>query len=267
MSTGTIEPAALPGLAGRIAAALGTSLTVTDMYGPLGGPVYHRLTVHDTSEIPDLLTRLRGVSGPVLELACGSGRLTIPMLAAGHRVTALDLSASLLAELTRRLADPAARHLAQRLETVEADMFELDLGRTFRAAVLGTTTIGLVPPEVRPAFLRRVHDHLEPGGEFVLSLHPPAAAPTEAVHPMTTADAVDFLVEYQEPHLQRRRVAVLHLGREGRPLLLTSTVHTPDLDTLRQELSDAGFPAVEVHPVRRMAEGSPLFVLTARRPA
>lgn len=264
------EAVALPGLAGRMALALKDSLVVADMYGPLGGPVYHQLTVDDTSEIPDLLALLRGVSGPVLELACGAGRLTVPMLAAGHQVTGLDTSAALLAELHDRLSAPAARRLADRLETLEADMFSLDLGRTFDAAVLGTTTIGLVPPAVRPQFLRRVYEHLNPGGFFVVSLHPPAAREDggagESVHPVPTEDAVNFLIEYQEPDQERRHVAVLHLGNQGRPLLLTSTVHTPGLDTLREELSGAGFTVDPAHRARQASERSALSILIARRP-
>src|SRR5260370_41347447 len=47
---------------------------------------------------------LRG--GPLLELACGSGRLLLPLAQAGYEVTGVDTSASMLA-LARNALDTA----------------------------------------------------------------------------------------------------------------------------------------------------------------
>ncbi|MEV0449774.1 daptide-type RiPP biosynthesis methyltransferase [Streptomyces sp. NPDC050600] len=267
----------LAGLAGRISEALGRSLTVAELYGPLGGPVYHELTATDVNEVRDLLAVLRGRRGPVLELACGSGRLTVPLLTAGHQVTGVDTSRSLLSTLRARMADPAAERLACRLELVEADMCALGLDRTFDAAVLGTTTIGLVPPEVRPDFFRRVRDHLRPEGLFALSAHLPeeapgasaaggSAGPADTVRPLVTGGAVHFVIERSDGARERRHVSVFRVAAEGQPLLLHSTVHVPRPETLVAELDDAGFTVDTVRPARATTAAlTDLSIIVARR--
>ncbi|WJV47448.1 daptide-type RiPP biosynthesis methyltransferase [Streptomyces flavofungini] len=274
-ATGLPVPPAPPhlpdptGLAGQIAQTLGDSLTVAELYGPLGGPVYHELTADDTHEIRDVLALLRGVPGPVLELACGSGRLTLPLLAAGHQVTGVDTSGSLLAQLRDRLSEPAAQRLARRLTLVEADMCALDLPERFGAALLGTTTIGLVPPAARPDFFRTVRAHLAPGGLFVLSAHTPSAehADQPTVRPVVTPQGVTFVIDQAEPGLGQRQVAILRLPAQGGPLLLTSTVNVPDPETLAEELRSAGFDLAEVRTARPAAGvPSELSILVARSP-
>ncbi|QIB45417.1 daptide-type RiPP biosynthesis methyltransferase [Streptomyces aureoverticillatus] len=256
----------LPGLAGRIARSLGDSLTVAELYGPVGGPIYHELTAGDTNEVRDVLALLRGTQEQVLELACGSGRLTLPLLAAGHQVTGVDTSRSLLSQLRGRLSEPSAQRLAQRLTLVEADMCALDLPQQFAAALLGTTTIGLVPPAARPGFFRTVREHLEPGGLFVLSAHTPSTEDDgPSVRPVTTPHAVNFVIDEAEPLHAQRRVAILRIPAQGGPVLLTSTVHVPSPDTLAEELQDAGFGLDEVRTARPTA-GAPseLSILVAR---
>src|SRR5689334_14929180 len=54
------------------------------------------------------MARRAGARGQILELACGSGRISLPLLRAGFKVTGLDLSAKML-ELARAraAAEPA----------------------------------------------------------------------------------------------------------------------------------------------------------------
>jgi SAM-dependent methyltransferase len=80
----------------------------------------HRTLVADIDLYLDLLHEAR-VRGPVLELACGSGRVAAPLALAGHRVTGLDLSAGMLrrARARRRTLPPEA---AARLRFSRQDM-------------------------------------------------------------------------------------------------------------------------------------------------
>ncbi len=43
--------------------------------------------------------------GPILELGCGTGRVTIPLLEEGNEVWGLDLSADMLSQLRKKVAD------------------------------------------------------------------------------------------------------------------------------------------------------------------
>ncbi|MFI6153855.1 daptide-type RiPP biosynthesis methyltransferase [Kitasatospora sp. NPDC051170] len=269
--------AELPGTARRLAAELGPDLIVADMYGDHGGPVYHALSAADTVEIPDLLAAFRGLRGPLLELACGSGRLTIPLLAAGHRVTGIDNSRSLLDVLSGRLLAPQGARLAERLTVVEADMRDLALGKVFAGALLGTTTVGLLDPALRPEVFRSVRRHLAPGAPFVLTVHLPEesgtgapsaepAEPTETVRTSELGDAQCTVISHLVADRSRRYVTVLKTVAGRPPVLLTSVVHLPTADELAAELADAGFEAETTRPVRATAteDGSVHSLIIAR---
>ena len=65
---------------------LGGRARLHDLYDDVGSAVYDDLCAADTSEVCEILHLLRGTKGPVLELAAGSGRLTLP----GHHHLSVD---------------------------------------------------------------------------------------------------------------------------------------------------------------------------------
>ena len=101
-----------------------------------------RLYDLDLSEDPgdlDLLLALAArAGGPVLELASGSGRLTVPLAQAGHRVTGVDLDAAMLAR-ARRAADAAGVATARRVRLVQDD------ARTVRLDDAGSYGLAMIP--------------------------------------------------------------------------------------------------------------------------
>ena len=60
-------------------------------------------------EIPFFLKQAKLAGGPVLEVACGTGRITLPIARAGVEIAGLDISRPML-ERARRKAE--AEHLA-----------------------------------------------------------------------------------------------------------------------------------------------------------
>ncbi|MFE7898308.1 daptide-type RiPP biosynthesis methyltransferase [Streptomyces sp. NPDC057424] len=162
-------PAALAGSAAAEAVgALPADTVVCDMYDSEGASVYHDFTLGDASEVRDVLREVRATDGPVLELAAGSGRLTLPLLSLRRDVTAVDLSPAMLALLRERLTTlPGA--LAGRCTTVHADITDYVAPEQAGVAVLGTTSVSLLDDGQRRALLRRTHGNLRPGGTFVLT--------------------------------------------------------------------------------------------------
>ena len=67
----------------------------------------------------------RRAAGPVLELACGTGRLTVPIARDGHEIVGLDASPTML-EAARSKAKQAGVRGAT---FVRADMRSFALGR------------------------------------------------------------------------------------------------------------------------------------------
>src|SRR5690349_20981888 len=67
--------------------------------------------------------------GPVLELGCGTGRISLPLARAGVRLVGIDRSAAMLARAVKRLArstrSPKTRRRRGRLRLVRGDIRSL----------------------------------------------------------------------------------------------------------------------------------------------
>ena len=109
--------------------------------------------------------------GPVVELGVGTGRIALPILAAGVEVIGVDLAPAMLAVAQRRAAEAG---LADRLRLVEGDM------RTF--AVPETVPLVIIPfrtflhnltVEDQQATLAAAYRALLPGGHLALNVFSP----------------------------------------------------------------------------------------------
>jgi len=115
------------------------------------------------------LDHLAQTGGPVLELACGAGKLVERFARAGHEVVGLDLSESMLGLAGRRI-EGAAGPVGDRVTLVQGDMSDFDLGRTFSAVVLADNSFRELPDmEGLRACLACVRRHLAPDGLFLLT--------------------------------------------------------------------------------------------------
>lgn len=110
-------------------------------------------------------------TGPrVLELACGTGRLTVPLASAGLAITGLDRAPAMLARARARAAQAQVD-----VPLVEADMRTFALGRQFDLIFIPVNSFcHLLTREAAEACLRSVRAHLAPGGRFVLDVFNPS---------------------------------------------------------------------------------------------
>jgi SAM-dependent methyltransferase len=124
-------------------------------------------------EIPYFQRFIERGGQPALDVACGTGRLLLPYLRAGLDVDGCDISPDMLAECR----DRAAREgLAPRLYAQA--MHELTLPRTYRT-ILVCGGFGLGGNRGRDVeALRRMYQHLGPGGLLVLDNEAPYANAT-----------------------------------------------------------------------------------------
>jgi SAM-dependent methyltransferase len=101
---------------------------------------------------------------PVLDLACGAGRLTLPLLRAGIDVDGCDISPDMI-----RLAGEAASREGFDPALYVQAMHELDLPRRYRTiCICGGIGLG-GGREADLECLRRCLRHLEPGGALVFN--------------------------------------------------------------------------------------------------
>jgi SAM-dependent methyltransferase len=111
------------------------------------------------------------VKGKVLELMCGTERISLPLLEVGVDLTCVDASEGMLARLEERLH---ARKLDARV--LRADVRRLNLGEEeFNLPLVPFHSFSeLVSPRDRELALRAVHGCLREGGRLVCPLHNPA---------------------------------------------------------------------------------------------
>jgi SAM-dependent methyltransferase len=260
----TETPARLVGSAARIAEMFGPALPISSMYGPDGSKLYDNMLRGDRAEIDEFLRVAKGRPGPVLELACGNGRTTLPLLEQGYDVIGLDSSPDMLERLRERLRDPANSHLAGRLSTVESDMSEFSLDRRFGLVILGMATVWMLDSDQRASLFRCVHEHLAGNGRFLLTLpsfpnideHTP---PFERTNFFTahdgTAPVLCVLVEHVNPQEKRRSTNMLaHRVENGQVVhtaLYVNWSNLISLEELGKEIEGAGMRVVAHHPVGR----------------
>lgn len=113
--------------------------------------------------------------GTVLELGCGSARVTQQIARAGLHVVGIDHSQPML-DLARAKLNRKAE-LAARAELVLGSILDYDLGRRFNAIIVPFNTfMHLLEPAEQIAALTCARRHLPVGGKLALDLTNPAPA-------------------------------------------------------------------------------------------
>lgn len=108
--------------------------------------------------------------GPVLELACGTGEVLIPIAHAGVDVVGVDIASPMLDSCRTKLARESER-VRRHVELVRADMRWFDLDRTFALAIVPFGGfMHLLARDDQTACLRRVVSHLGPRARFALDM-------------------------------------------------------------------------------------------------
>ena len=105
---------------------------------------------------------------PLLELACGSGRLLVALARQGFELTGVDSSAVML-NLAKEALNRAG--VATPCKLVQEDMSRLRLGQKFRLAFIALGSFGHVcTRQEQRQTLAAVREHLTTGGRFILDI-------------------------------------------------------------------------------------------------
>ena len=109
---------------------------------------------------PAIVHDAAGPGASILELGCGTGRHTHPLVALGHPVVAVDESPEMLAHV-------------RGAETVCARIDGLSLGQRFDAVLLASHLINVADEPIRRALLAACRDHVADDGCVIVQHHPP----------------------------------------------------------------------------------------------
>ncbi len=236
-----------------------------DLYSGAGADFYDRLVGPDRAEIREMLALAREAEGPILDVAAGSGRLTVPLVRSGKRVTAIDLSDDMLSRLRRTLPDHTM------LECVVGDMRDFSLPQRFGLVIIGATSITLLDSVGRSLLYANVRRHLAAQGVFAFTVAGAASAESFSVSrdreiEVPGPDGTEsylFSQQVEEDGAARvvNWVRVADLAEGGEVTVLTSRLRVLDHEILSRELVDAGFAVPAASAVRTLG-GEDIILLT-----
>jgi SAM-dependent methyltransferase len=114
----------------------------------------------------------RAARGPVLDVACGTGRILLPCLQAGVDIEGLNLFEGMLQRLRTKAA---ALGLSPRL--YQADMSDFTLSRRYQLIMIPFNAfIHNMTQEAQIRCLQRCREHLLPGGQLTFDTFFPSPA-------------------------------------------------------------------------------------------
>jgi SAM-dependent methyltransferase len=130
-----------------------------------------------TQNLPDLLdahlrfyrANLRDRTGPVLECACGTGLIFLPLLAAGLDINGFDISEAMLKTLKRKADAQGFRDIDDRLSVQNFESFHYN--KIFDAIIIPSNSFSmLTTQQAQIQTLKNIHAHLASKGSLFLDL-------------------------------------------------------------------------------------------------
>jgi len=173
----------------------------------------------DTPELPYYQKQIERYGEPVLDLACGTGRLLLPLFRAGVDIDGCDISSDMLS-----LCRGQAAREGLKPQLYQQAMHELDLPRTYKMIYMCGSFDLAGSRELDQETLRRCHAHLDAGGALVFNVDAEYASP-EAWQYWTPAKRQELPGAWPEQGKRRR-------ASDGTEYVLRSRLL--DLDPLEQ---------------------------------
>ncbi len=230
-----------------------------DHYGD--GAWYDAEYVHIRGDVPYYARVASETNGAILELACGTGRLTIPMVRTGAAVHGIDVSPAMIQRAEEKRRDLPADAQA-RLSLEVADMRTLRRAERYGAVILAFNTLmHMINDADLEAALATARAHLDRDGLFHFDLHTPLFDllsrdpngrfdPQEMIDPATGDRYVVTESNEYDPRTQLNRMYFYYqqvdherrpIGRERRSALELRVIFPRELE---RWLASAGFEII-----------------------
>jgi SAM-dependent methyltransferase len=165
---------------------------------------------------------------PVLELGCGTGRITSAIAEAGYRIVGLDISERMLQRASEK-REQLGREAHERIHLVQGDMTQFELGKKFPAIIVPFRPFQhLYEMDQQLRCLACARKHLAAGGRLILDFF---QTDPERMHDPRFLNESP-LAEYDLPDgrhvVMYERVAAFHRGLQRNDVEMIFNVTHPN---------------------------------------
>ena len=172
---------------------------------------YYDLIYGDQLDVEFYLREAKNARGPVLEVACGTGRILLRLLKEGIDATGIDISENMLTVLKRK-----AKSMGVEPKVLRADMLDFKIDRKFKLIMIPYRSfLHLKDGSERKKALLSFMEHLEEGGRLIIHTYNLSSDEQEMVegfHPfeyeeMETKDGRKYRVDWHLHYEPREKIA------------------------------------------------------------
>jgi ubiquinone/menaquinone biosynthesis C-methylase UbiE len=120
-------------------------------------------------DLPFFLKETEGFKSEILELMCGTGRVSIPLLESGRQMTCIDYSKGMLEAFEQKI-----KNKNYPVNLFQMDITNLDLNKKYGLIILPFHSITeIIATELQIKALQSISLHLDKNGIFILTLQNP----------------------------------------------------------------------------------------------
>lgn len=214
---------------------------------------YYDLIYGDLLDLEFYLREAKNARGPVLEVACGTGRILLNLIKNGIDAYGVDLSDGMLEKLKEK-----AKKQNVTANTVKANMLDFKLNKKFKLIIVPYRSfLHLKKPEERKQALLNFREHLDTDGRLILHTYNPSKEEytmTDELHnfsseELTGHDGKKYTLDWYLEYKPKEKV-----GHYEIKLNLDDKMHIFDMEIAyldRNELSDllknCGYKNIKVY--------------------
>ncbi len=245
--------------------------------------------IHHADYLDDIPFWLSWTEGrdPVLEVGCGHGRVTLPLLGSGRDVVGVDIDLPAIQYL-RGCLENKEPELQDRAQIIHDDINNFLANQNFGAVIIPCNTYSTFPGDKRRALISKIFQVLIPGGVFAASMPNPVQVQAFHKELEETGDQsgpdLETIIIHPETGFPVQVSSSLraleeslgwdwiydHLQPDGQvKRLIQSTEHyLTNLDTYLKELDEVGFERIQSmgdYDEGPYSEDYPYLILVGRK--
>ena len=188
-----------------------------------------------------LLAQIGHEPQTLLDVCCGTGTVAELLAKEGFKVTGFDISAPMVEEAVRK---------SKKADYVVADAADLDLGMKFDAAYSFFDSLNYItePHRLRAA-VKRVAEHLQPGGSFIFDVNTAYAFEQKMFDQEDMGKSTELKYSWHGSYDTKKRIITIDMSfwAGGRAFRENHVQRAYSDEELRDYLSDAAMDVAKVY--------------------